>query len=272
MGLEMMQQRSLHPYASGEHFLVWRSDPDLWGLVLWGRPTLADMRLLEQVVAAEEHGAPESHSDFLVDARRLDGLDVDLVERLQRLAGRRADEIRLRVRRQAFVWRSGLVAAAVAGFRAAVGGELESRMFACLAQALAWLDEPAPDTSSLSLDALVAEAMSEPSLVGRLRAYLAERGPSSGSVGEAGRTLGVSTRSLQRHLRQLRTSFRKEAHLARLDMSKRLLQEQDLKIAAVAQRLGFSTEANFIASFRRAVGLSPAEWRRRNRRLPESSP
>jgi AraC-like DNA-binding protein len=252
-------------YAPADNVLVWRTRPDLCGLVLWGRPTLAE---LGRLLAAFDVGARDGAAgpcDLLLDASRLDGLDLDLYEKLERLAASRAGDIRRRVRRQAVVRSPGLLGAAVSGFCAAIGLELSCRVFTGLAPALSWLDEPRPEALSARLDGLVAEVVSGSPLVDRLRAFLAARGRPLATIEQASRALGVSTRSLQRHLHELGTSFRRETHRSRLELSKGLLLDGELKIAAVAHRVGFSTEANFIASFRRKMGVPPAEWRRRRR-------
>jgi AraC-like DNA-binding protein len=153
----------------------------------------------------------------------------------------------------------------VSGFYATLGGQLEWRVFTELAPALAWLDEPEPDALVARLDRLVAEAISGSALLYRLREALATAGTRAMLLQDASRSLGVSGRSLQRALRELGTSFREEVYRARIDLGKKLLLETDHKIAAIGERVGFSTESNFITFFRRATGESPAAWRRGNR-------
>jgi AraC-like DNA-binding protein len=262
---EMARCGSPGHYATGDNLMMWCTRPDLWGLALWGRMGFAEMRLLERVFDSGEHGGAATPCDFVLDARRLCGLDPDLYEGLASAASRRLTDIRRRVRRQAVLRSSGLIGAAMSGFYVTLDVELEWRVFTELAPALAWLDEPHPDELAARLDGLVADAISGSTLLDRLRGVLATAGGGPVSLGHASRSLGLSGRSLQRALRQLGTSFRDEAYRARIDVAKKLLLETDHKIAVIGKRLGVSSEANFISFFRRTVGESPAAWRRRNR-------
>jgi AraC-like DNA-binding protein len=252
-------------FATGDHLLLWSVRSDLCGLALWGRMSFAQLRLLERVFDRGARGGMARRCDFVLDARRVHGLDSELYEGLTQAATRRLTDIRRRVRRQALLRSSGLIGGAVSGFYATVGEALEWRVFTELAPALAWLDEPEPDALAARLDRLVAEAISGSTLLHRLREALATAGARTMLLGDVSRSLGISGRSLQRALRELGTSFREELYRARAELAKKLLLETDHKIAAIGERVGFSTESNFITFFRRATGESPAAWRRENR-------
>jgi AraC-like DNA-binding protein len=47
--------------------------------------------------------------------------------------------------------------------------------------------------------------------------------------------------------------------------AKRLLENTDLKIAAIAEALGFSTENYFYRYFKDNTGISPNQYRQENR-------
>jgi AraC-like DNA-binding protein len=252
-------------YATGERLLFWSARPDLCGVALWGRASFAQLRLLERVFDRGARGATARRSDFILDVRRVQGLDSELYEELTRAATSRLGDIRRRVRRQALLRSSGLIGGAVSGFYATLGDDIEWRVFGELAPALAWLDETEPDALAARLDGLVAEASSGSALLHRLRDALASAGARPMLLGDASRMLGVSRRSLQRALHQAGTSFRDEVYRARIELGKQLLLETDHKIAAIGGLVGFSTESNFITFFRRATGASPAAWRRGNR-------
>lgn len=260
---DLLHGGPLRRYAIGDQLLMWRARADLCGLVLWGHMSAGQIRLLERIFDASDHLATATPRDFLLDARRLRGVDADLYEQLTRAACSRLPHIQRRVRRQALLCSPGPVGAAVSGFHVALDAEIEWQMFGELAPALAWLDEPHPEALAARLDRLVAEAMSGASVLDRLREVLAARGGGPLLLDEVSRSLAVSPRSLQRALRDAGTSFRDEVQRARLAIGKKLLLETDDKIAGVARRSGFSTEANFIAFFRRSTGESPAAWRRR---------
>ena len=50
----------------------------------------------------------------------------------------------------------------------------------------------------------------------------------------------------------------------RLHHARRLLRDERLTVAAVAARVGYTSDVAFATTFRRVVGLPPAEWRRRH--------
>jgi transcriptional regulator GlxA family with amidase domain len=53
--------------------------------------------------------------------------------------------------------------------------------------------------------------------------------------------------------------------LARVDAARRLLVESDLKIEAIARRVGCSSHAHLTSLFRRMTDQSPADYRTRMR-------
>jgi AraC-like DNA-binding protein len=260
---DLLRCGSPRRYATGNNLMMWRTQSALCGLALWGRMSFAQIRMLERIFDGGQR-LGTAPCDFLLDARRLHGLDADLYDELTHVAGRRLTDIQRRVRRQALLRPAGLIGAAVSGFYVALDVEIEWRVFTELAPALAWLDEPQPEALAARLDRMVAEAISGSNVADRLRQVLEARGGGAMVLDDVSRSLAVSPRSLQRALRELGTSFREEVHRARLAIGKKLLLETDDKIAGIAHRTGFSSEANFIAFFRRATGESPAAWRRRS--------
>jgi len=48
----------------------------------------------------------------------------------------------------------------------------------------------------------------------------------------------------------------------RLHHARALLRDERLTVAAVATRVGYSSEVAFAAAFRRAAGVPPGTWRR----------
>jgi AraC-like DNA-binding protein len=49
----------------------------------------------------------------------------------------------------------------------------------------------------------------------------------------------------------------------RMQLASRLLVEDGAKVVSVAAAVGFESEAAFSPAFKKCVGLSPGEWRRR---------
>ena len=74
--------------------------------------------------------------------------------------------------------------------------------------------------------------------------------------------LHMSTRSLQRRLREAGTSFQALLDALRRDLALRYL-AQDLALAEVAFLVGFTEPSNFHRAFKRWTGMTPAEARQR---------
>lgn len=80
---------------------------------------------------------------------------------------------------------------------------------------------------------------------------------------QVGRQLNVSTRTLQRRLREEGTSFLEVLEQLRRTRALRLLQETSLPVQEVAYLLGYSEPRAFHRSFRRWTGHSAGAWRSR---------
>jgi AraC-like DNA-binding protein len=76
------------------------------------------------------------------------------------------------------------------------------------------------------------------------------------------RRLGLSARSLQRHLRIERTSFRAVLDEHRRDIACRRLCAPHVSIGDVAAEVGYTDPAVFSRTFQRWFGMSPSAWRR----------
>jgi AraC-like DNA-binding protein len=100
----------------------------------------------------------------------------------------------------------------------------------------------------------------------RLKRYLHNLPPRQNpDMGVAARDLGMSERSLRRHLAAEGTSFRDLVQSAREASADRLLRESSSTIKEIAASLGFVDAAAFNHAFKRWKGLSPAKYRRRAR-------
>ena len=82
------------------------------------------------------------------------------------------------------------------------------------------------------------------------------------TVESAATGLGLTPRTLQRHLAERGTSFQAEIASLRCTMAKELLRDPERSMAAVAARLGFADVANFHRAFKAWTGATPAQWRR----------
>lgn len=74
--------------------------------------------------------------------------------------------------------------------------------------------------------------------------------------------LGMSSRTLHKHLASYGTGFREIRNSVMLDRAKALLAEDRSSITEIALILGFSETSAFSRAFRDLTGLSPAEFRK----------
>ena len=73
---------------------------------------------------------------------------------------------------------------------------------------------------------------------------------------------GVSTRHLSRCFAQtVGLTFRQELCRLRMETAQKLLRRTNLKVSAVAHRVGVRSASQFVADFRRQVGVTPALFR-----------
>lgn len=76
------------------------------------------------------------------------------------------------------------------------------------------------------------------------------------------RQLGVSPRSLQRHLAEMGTSYSEVVAEVRLDTACHLLLESNERISDIALRLGYAGPSSFSRIFMRLMKVQPGTYRR----------
>ncbi len=107
-------------------------------------------------------------------------------------------------------------------------------------------------------------AMSSPRLPVRIETMLrSEASNKDRTPARIAKILGLSLRTLQRHLRDEGTSFRAIRDEMRREEANSLLAESRLRISEVAERLGFRDVASFDNAFKRWTGQTPRSERRR---------
>jgi AraC-like DNA-binding protein len=83
---------------------------------------------------------------------------------------------------------------------------------------------------------------------------------------EVARALFTSRRQLQRVFEECgKTSFRSHLHAVRMHEAARLLGTSPLTVRSIAERVGYGQPAQFAKAFRRHHGMSPSEFRARER-------
>jgi len=83
--------------------------------------------------------------------------------------------------------------------------------------------------------------------------------------------LGVSVRTLQRHLAEARITHESLIGRARFATAAAVLEETNTKILDIALDLGYSDHAHFTRAFGRWAGCSPQEYRRKRRQMASGS-
>jgi transcriptional regulator GlxA family with amidase domain len=113
------------------------------------------------------------------------------------------------------------------------------------------------------VERLVAQARGIAPVVRALRAYL-EGALVDAMVDAAAGALGCSSRTLQRELRQARTSFAAELTRARVRVASMLLSQGDEKVETIARRVGCLSSSRLSVVFKKEMGETPAAYRARH--------
>jgi AraC-like DNA-binding protein len=125
-------------------------------------------------------------------------------------------------------------------------------------------DEPLCELLKARAEELLARRRDDDRLPERvldLLKYSAEVGADADGVA---RRLGLSPRSLQRRLRARGASLSELIDLARKEIACAALAHPDAPIKDLAARLGFSEPSAFHRAFKRWMGTTPAEFRKRS--------
>jgi AraC-like DNA-binding protein len=253
-------------YLAGRGWMLWREHPGLGGMVLWGpqseEQAQAIIRVCSRGLGSLSMLDPTIPFVALLDLRRAGAINLSAFSVFHEwLVDVNLQHPDLRVvilgdPSPASAAMLGLVQISAPRIIHALGKELEP----ILVQA------KAPKGLLRSLDATV-ESLMAPSIAESLRAVLLESHAQI-SVQKAARALSMSARSLQRALEKDGTTFERERAAAKREIYERLVADPSLKIDAVASSLGFGSLRAFSTAFRRAVGVSPREFRRSLRAPP----
>ena len=72
---------------------------------------------------------------------------------------------------------------------------------------------------------------------------------------------GTGVRSLQRRLKGQGLSYKLIIDQACFQQTQEYLRDPDLRLADIAQQMGYFDQANFNRAFRRWAGMTPSEYR-----------
>ncbi len=238
-------------------FCTWRSKSGAHGSISWGKPADQDIAEMCRVFDAILHSPLAGHPS-IIDTRSVESLTLDAFELFVKTLTERRGDWRPRAGRQAIVHSAGFSGALVLGALQMTAAEYEIRFFEAPGEAFAWAGAAADEHAVAALRASLLEPAD---VVRRVRVALdAEKAPLSAA--QLARALGLSTRSLQRHLAAAGTSIRAERTAHLLAHAERLLAGTDHDLAAIAAMLGLRSAARLVALFRAERNTTPGEWRR----------
>jgi AraC-like DNA-binding protein len=122
---------------------------------------------------------------------------------------------------------------------------------------------------SLPEDALGWLAALRDRQVGRVIGMLHESPAEPWTVDELGQRVGLSRSALHERFVQF-VGQPPMQYLTnwRMQLGAGLLRDSDAKVAAIAQEVGYDSEASFARAFKRVVGMPPAAWRREQGMAP----
>jgi AraC-like DNA-binding protein len=197
----------------------------------------------------------------LVDVRRVESIDTLVFQLLANRVGQPSHYLRNRISAQALVRPSGFVGAVASGFYDVLEQAYPAEVFTNPYDGLSWLGAGDQTEFVAEIDNVLNRCADASSVLYRLRAHLRhERGNST--LVRAAAALGLSTRELQRQLRDAGTSYQIEQNAAQIRVAKRLLRETTHDIKRIAFDVGCSSAAAFSMLFRKFEGQSPSSWRR----------
>ncbi len=237
----------------------WCWSPELWGATVVGHADTATVRALARWITEERRLDGPLHS-AVFDLRGLRGIDPAAF--LVFASFIREPARRFTVGRGAVIPPAGgLAEAAVVGATAILETRRQWFFADSLDHALRSLEQPGAEPA---VESVLTTLLEEQAVVEKVEALLASDSPRTTSS-EIARLLGLSTRTLQRRLRDANETLRSIRERVRLRSTQRLLVDTDHKIAFIAAELGFSSAGQLTRVFRRLTGLSPTEWRARSR-------
>jgi AraC-like DNA-binding protein len=248
-------------YVVHRSFAYWQAERRAFGTMIWGRPNENDV---VEMCAAHEVGANplfRGHTS-LVDIRALEAVDLLAFKRMLAYLRQRRDEWSPNVSRQVVLHRGGYAHAVVVGMFQLLSPSHQVLFFDDAKSAFESIG--AADVYE-DLEVIRQELLGTPAIVRRVQAAL-EGIQGKVTAGAVARSIGMSTRSLQRYLMDAGSSLRQERQKQLLRTSERLLEATELDLDAIAGQVGASSPSHLIALFRAHHGMTPGAFRALHRR------
>lgn len=135
------------------------------------------------------------------------------------------------------------------------------------------LFEPLPTANAMTLkmclsscDEMLAKVSGSPTLKEKITQMFIERPGQYPPIDTLAKDLGMSSRTLRRHLKAENTSYQAILNHVRLHLAHHYLSSTEMSIEEISAIIGFSDSANFRHAFRQWDGRSPSDYRKSTRK------
>ncbi len=250
-------------YWAGRRHSLFAYASDTIGFMTWGHPDRDDIAELLRGGVALFSTEKRTPYRLLVDLRDLEGIDASTFAPFLEYTLKYGDMLQRNIVRLAQIHSGGFVGAIVSGFALIAKLPYPERAFRDVEKAIDWIGLERGEGLALiaELEQIRRDLRGRHAVVERLRRELDASGALA--MAEAARRLGLSTRTLQRALREAGTSYRAELRAYRLRRAQDLL-KGERSIGWIASEVGFSGVPHFSTAYKRATGETPTEWRTRH--------
>ncbi len=248
--------------VQGRCFFYFQTTEDLTGYVLWGAPGSSDIDDLITLIGSSVARLPPHPS--IVDARALEGVPSPLFDRLAAFIRENRGALQRSATRLAIVRGQGIAGAVAGGFFDVVAPPYPVKAFDALAEALEWLDVEDAGALADELERLREAASRVAPLIRQLRTILDDALPHPDEAAVA-RSLGLSSRTLQRRLSELGTTFAGEVAQVRVARARTLLESTDDPLTRIAFDVGCPSLSSFSTLVRKVTGETPSAIRAKRR-------
>lgn len=110
-------------------------------------------------------------------------------------------------------------------------------------------------------DTELSELVMQDGVSGQVRKVLLENAAFAANMDAIATHMGLTSRTLRRHLKQESTTFSDIVDSTRSELALRYLRSADLSTEEIAYVLGFSETASFVRAFKRWTGKTPRTYR-----------
>jgi AraC-like DNA-binding protein len=248
-------------YTIGKGWLCFCASTALSGAVLWGRLERDAVAELLRVVAATHSPGLPPHA-ALLDGRRVESVDPGAFAAVAEHVAAERSALGRSVTRLTVIRPEGFAGILAAGFFRVVPAPYEVDVVADVSAAQECLRDSAPSELLTLLDTLQGEACETDPFLYELIVFLKARARDV-TLAQAAAKFRLSTRTFQRKLTELGTSFQLELDKVRVEAAKALILGERPALAVIALEVGCASPSHLTVVFRRVTGEVPSAWRAR---------